>query len=80
MQVVAPKLIFDENGHGRIRQVQELLHTSRGIKGQVTNHVRPRIVLPHLIAGGREEGQQDLIFRMSGADLLDHGPSLLKLA
>ena len=80
MEIITPELIFNKDGNRRISQSQELMDTPRRIERQVTDHVGSLIVLSNLIAGGREEGEQYLVFRMLCLDPLNHRSALLKLS
>ena len=79
-EVVCPELIFDENGDGRLRQVEELAHAAAGVERQVADHVRQRVVFPHLVSRRGEEGEENLALRVLRLYLLDEGATLFKLA
>ena len=80
MQIIVPKLVLDEECHHRMDCTQETAGIRDGIEWQVGNDISTFIVLADLIAGRREESEQDLVFRMLLAQLLHQGPSLLELS
>ena len=80
MQVVVPELILDEERHHRAHRAQEAAGVAHGVERQVAHDVGARIVLPHLIARGREERKQDLVFGMDLAQTLHERTPLLELS
>ena len=52
VDVVAPKLVFDEDGHLRMGEFDETARSGGGVEGEVANEVRPFVVFAHFIAGG----------------------------
>ncbi len=79
-EIVAPKLILDKDGHLGVDQVEKALHVARQVEGHVAHGVDLVVVLAHLVAAGREEGEQDAFLGVAGLDFLYQGPALLKLA
>ena len=80
MQIVVPEFVLDEESHDRTNGAQEAAGIGHGVDGQVGDDVGTLVVLSHLIARGREEGEQNLVFGMLQADALDDRTSLLELA
>ena len=80
MQIVVPKLVLDEESHHRVDGTQETASVSDGVERQVSDDISTFVVLAHLIAGRREECEQDLIFRMIPAQLLHERATLFELS
>ena len=78
--IVHPELILDEEGHLGLHMTEGAYDVARRIERQVADDVGSGIVLPHLVARGGEECEQNLILGMLAAETFHEGPSLLKLA
>ncbi len=76
---VGPIFILYEESHLWTNESEEAHHITRRIEWQIANDVSSRIILTHLIARGREEGKQNLVFRMLTTETLHQGASLFKL-
>ena len=61
IQIVLPKLIFDEERHAGVHQIKELLHIARLVERQVTHNIRPPVVFAYFVARRRKECQQNTI-------------------
>ena len=80
VKVVVPELILDEEGHDRPDRPQETAGIADGVERQVADDVGTLVVLTHLIARRREEGEQNLVLRMVATELLHERTALLELA
>ena len=80
MEVVVPKLILHEKGHDRAYRAKEATRVADGVDREVGDDVRPLVVLAHLVARRREEGEQDLVDGKLAAYGLHQRTALLKLA
>ena len=80
MEVVVPKLILHEKGHDRAYRAKEAARVADGVDREVGDDVRPLVVLAHLVARRREEGEQDLVVGKLAAYGLHQRTALLKLA
>ena len=80
VEVVVPEFILDEEGHHRSDRAQEAAGIAHRVERQVADDVGALIVFSHLVARGREEGKQDFVFGMGGADALHQRAPLLKLS
>ena len=80
VKVVIPELILYEERHHRTYGAQKTARIGDGVEGQIGHYICSGIVLSHLVARRREEREQYLVLRMSAAQILDEGPSLLELA
>ena len=80
IQIVLPKLIFDEERHAGVHQIKELLHIARLVERQVTHNIRPPVVFAYFVARRRKECQQNTIIRIFGTNLLNQRTPLFKLA
>ena len=78
--VVEPELILDEECHLGTHKVEETIDIAGRVERQVTYHIGPLIVLAHLVARGREEGEQYLVLRILATEAFHQGAPLLKLA
>lgn len=78
-QVVAPELIFDEDGYRRFQQVEKAAYVARQVKGQVAHQVGQRIVFPHLISRRGEKRESDFLVGVLFFYLFDKRTSLFKL-
>ena len=79
-QVVAPELIFHENRHRGIHQVDELPHFRWHIEWEVAHHVHLVVILAHFVATGRKETQHDVCVGVFALDALNQRTALLKFA
>ena len=79
-QIIAPKFVFHKNCHCGIHQIEESVHLSGQIERQIAHHIRQIVVLPHLVATGREKAQHNVGFRVFLFDALHERSSLLKFA
>lgn len=79
-QVVAPELVLDEDGGHGLYLVEEALGEAGQVEGQVADGVGAGPVLPHLVARGGEEGEQDPEVGPFAPEPLHEGASLLELA
>ena len=80
VDVVAPEFIFDEKHRLGTRQTHELAGVGRRVEGEVTHHIGHLVVLPHLIARGREESEENFGFGVFAAQAFHEGAPLFKLA
>ena len=80
IQIVLPKLIFDEERHAGVHQIKELFHIARLVERQVTHNIRPPVVFAYFVARRRKECQQNTIIRIFGTNLLNQRTPLFKLA
>lgn len=55
---IEPEFIFHEDGNLWFYESDESMHLSWQVDGKIGDQVHIRIILPDLITGGREEGQQ----------------------
>ena len=55
VQIVVPKLVFNEESHNRSHRAQELSCVRHCVDGQISYDVRLLVVLSHLVSRGREE-------------------------
>ena len=67
VEVVVPELVLDEERHDGTHRTQEADGVDGGVERQVADDVGTLVVLAHLVARGREEGQQDLVLRILAA-------------
>ena len=79
-QQVEPVLVFDEDGDLGMGDVEEAAGVPRGVERQVEEVVGPFVVLADLVARGGEEGEQDLVFGMRPAQVLDDRASLFEFS
>ena len=79
-QVIPPELVLDKDRCDGTCQLEETVHAPRRVEREIANHVRPCVMLAHLVARGREERQQQFVLRIGCFDLLHHGTALLELA
>ena len=80
VDVVAPELIFYKVYSLGTRHFYKLYGVERSVEGQVTYHIGPSIVLAHLIARGREKGEQYFAFGVLAPQALHERAALFKLA
>ena len=78
VNIVAPELIFDENGDFRTCKFHETSCVERSVDGEIGDDVRHLIVFPDLVSRGREEGEQDFILRAFSSQTFHQRSSLLK--
>ena len=80
VDVVAPKLVFDEDGHLGMGEFDETARGGGGVEGEVANEVRTFVVFAHFIAGGREEGEEDFALGLFATQAFDERTSLFEFA
>ena len=78
-QQVEPVFVFDEDCDFGTGDVEEPAGVARRVERQVEDVVGALVVLADLVARGREEGDEDLVFGTGLTDLFDDGASLLEL-
>ena len=79
MQIIIPEFILDKESHHRAHCAEETAGIGDSVQRQIGDNVSPFVVLTHLIAGGREERQQNLILWMLTAKLLHQRAALFEL-
>ena len=80
VQVVVPELVFYEESNLRTYGSEESTGIGDSIDREVADDIRSLVVLSHLISRGREESEQNLIFRTMLTQILNNRATLLKLA
>ena len=80
MKVVIPEFVLDEERHLRTDGTQEAACIGNSVQRQISDNVGTFVVLPHLIAGWREECQEYLVFGMVTTQLFHQWASLFKLS
>ena len=79
-QVVFPELVFYKESHTRTGQFHKPTGIGRRIQRQVTYHIGPLIILPHLVSRRREESLQNLIVRITFPDFFNQRPALFEFS
>ena len=64
VDVVAPKLVFDEDGHLGMGEFDETAGGGGSVEGEVADDVGAFIVFAHLISRGRKEGEENFALGM----------------
>ena len=77
---VQPELVFDEDGDFGVYGVEKPAGVTRGVDRQVEDMVGSGVVFPDFVARRREEGEQDFVFGVFPAQLLDDRAALFELA
>ena len=80
LDVIAPKLVFDEKGSLRTSQFHEAPRVEGRVERQVAHEVGAVVILAHLVARGREKGEQYFLFGMLAAQTFHERAALLELA
>ena len=79
-QVIAPELVLDEDCGHRLYLVEEALGEAWQVERQVADGIGAGPVLPHLVAGGGEESEQNPEVGSFAPDAFHQGASLFELA
>ena len=80
LHVVEPEVVFDEEGYLRLDGLHPAAGVATAVHRKVKDMVGMGIVLPHLVARGREKGDDDGVVAVLLLVLLQHGSGLLELA
>ena len=80
LEHVAPELILHEEHLLWLNDIDELHCLRLLVIRQVTDDIGTLVVLPHLITRRAEEGEQNLVFRIFLAKLLDERTTLFEFA
>ena len=79
VQIVEPELILYEKGHHRPDGSQEANGMQTSVERQIADDIGSLVILSHLVARGREESKQYLVFGMFSAQLFHQWTALFKL-
>ena len=80
VEVVVPELVLYEESHHRAHGTEEAARVAYGVERQIAHYVGTLIVLPHLVAGGRKECEQNLVLRMNLTQTLHERASLFEFS
>ena len=80
LKEIGPELILDEECLLYLDGVQKPADVEGRVKGDVADNIGTLVILAYLIAGGREEGEQDSAFGMLAVYSLNERASLLELS